>query len=181
MSDVSATEYPDFGAALYGQFDRGEGSIDDRTEAFKRALAHLVRRAQHAHGSLPHPLERRLEWDAQDEIAGVLSDAGLLALHLLEMLDPYGQSDLKLEVRHRNAGPPKKWDVERQRKEHRAARLVERLEARGRQKSWAVSHVADKREIGRSALYQCMKARARFREILPDASERELLSALLWR
>lgn len=102
-----------------------------------------------------------VDYRALQRMAGALSDASLVAGRLLDLMRPYSDGELKLELSRRRSGPLIDWQ-ERARDKRAAiaaARWVERLRFQGKATEAAVSLVAEKTGLTRSEIYWGRRAR----------------------
>ena len=165
---------------LFDEVMAGAPDLEARREALAVALR-AVRDMSVAASKSRSSFERWTK--GGQEAANINSDTALIAGLMLEMLDPLGLSDLKLELGPRRRGKRTDWPKRRKELQYdnRMARIVERLVASGKQKESAVLTVADSRKTTRKRIYAALAKRDWARSIVVDANERELLSLIMAR
>lgn len=143
---------------LYGLIERGSSDIDARSDALRQVLCNLLEDSVAAH---PKSMFDPVDYRALHRMAAALSDAGVVASFLLELMAEHGGGELKLTLTRRRSGPLADWQ-ERARDKRAAiaaARSVERLIGAGMPADAAVSLVAEKTRLTRSEVYWGRRAR----------------------
>lgn len=143
---------------LFGLIERGGSDLAQRNDALRLALRNLL---DDCLAASPQSMLDPVDYRSLQRMAGALSDAGLMASFLLDLMRPYSDGELKLELSRRRSGPLVDWQ-ERARDKRAAigaARWVARLELAGRPTEAAVSLVAEKTGLTRSEIYWGRRAR----------------------
>lgn len=179
--NVDDDTFSTVGDRLFWTVLRGHADLEERKSALVRVLDEISRACQKSHDELSELIGNE-HWQRRHQIAVALSDSGLAATYLRDMLGSRADGEVMLELAWSGAGRPIDWEsrVDRYRDDNRAARLVERLVASGQQKSWAVSYVGARpgKEISRKRIYEGLSRRDSARAIVPDASESEIVSLI---